>query len=273
MLELLTPGGLYRVKYGKHRFTILVVYMYVYGQRVFTGYEIDEILKKHGIFEKELKSTLYECVEMSKGRAPDAFSLAAKDIRDARLIRTMKNIRQWPLTAVRLLFSAQLPEQSIEHLYIPGQQVELIDFLRLHRKIAIKERQVKSRAEKKKKVNIPTVSVENRNLIYAKLSKFRNDDSPEFHLTVGNLPTMQIIAPHVIKRVAYNIKDHRIIWYDEDGLAANFSEPAWSRGQVQEAIQEEMRRKRRESNEVGYFRWNNSYVGYGSSTTFTSTST
>jgi hypothetical protein len=269
MLDILLPGGLYRVLYGPdHTFTVLIVYVHLYGTRIYAPYEIDKILAKNKGDEKGMRHTLYECVEMQKNRNPEIFSIEARKITKPHLIKMMRDISEWPIQAIRLLFSATLSDYDMEPLYDPDIKVKDINFRYLHMKSAMRRRKLE---EKRKGKMTKSIAVGNfSNFINATfIARSADTDLPEFDLKLGNLPDMRVIGDKKTNAVAYNIKHHKIQYFDERGLVITETDPPFNRETIRKSMEEEVERRR--ANRATWVDFNAyttvSYGGYGSSST------
>lgn len=156
MSNFLIPGGLYRIYYRRYSkkkepkptssYKALVISVNFGGVHVFTEQDLKD--KK---FSKT--NHAYEAVEMSKHCAPERFAINPKEVARAHLLKIMKDMREWPMEAVRTYFARRgVSRAHLDMLYSKPDRVVTqrdIDFGRYHVRAALRTRRKQEKLKKK----------------------------------------------------------------------------------------------------------------------------
>lgn len=263
MNEFLIPGGLYRIYYRSGKkgkgpmpsYRALILLVNFSNRRI---YRYQDLQKEK--FDR--KRFTYEAVEMRKNYSAEGFTITPADITKAVLLKRMRDLRDWPLEAVRIYFTRHGVSRShIDELYNRDIQLKNIDFSRFHVRAALRTRRKQEKLEKKKARAVKDIWVEAE---YAGLDEM---GYLIFNLKVADLEELKYRfgGDSDIVGVAYQASNHIIKCLNEEGDVVHRMKPPWPPEVIREAF--ERLRKR-----VAVAPPRNYSAVYQSSTTWASTS-
>lgn len=235
MDKFLIPGGLYRIYYRSGKkgkgpmpsYRALILLVNFSNRRI---YRYQDLQKEK--FNK--KKFTYEAVEMRKDYSPEGFSIAPIDITKAVLLKRMKDLRDWPLEAVRIYFTRQGVSRShIDELYNRDIQLKNVDFSRFHVRAALRTRRKQEKLEKKKAKAANDIWIE------AEYVGLDASGYLTFNLSVADLEDLRYrFGPDTdIVSVVYQAGSHIIKCFNEEGDIVHRMNPPWPPEVAREAFE------------------------------------
>jgi len=240
MDKFLIPGGLYRIYYrsGKKSkkpmpsYRALILLVNFSNRRI---YRYQDLQKEK--FDK--KRFTYEAVEMRKNYSPEGFSIAPIDIAKAVLLKRMRDLRDWPLEAVRIYFTRHGVSRShIDELYNRDIQLKNIDFSRFHVRAALRMRRKQEKLEKKKARSANDIWIE------AEYAGLDESGYLVFNLKVADLEELnyRFGRDSDIVSVVYKAHNHIIKCFNEEGEVVHRMNPPWPPEVIGEAFERQRQR-------------------------------
>lgn len=240
MGKFLIPGGLYRIYYrsgkkGKRpmpSYKALILMVNFSNRRI---YRYQDLQKEQ--FDK--KKFTYDAIEMRKNCDVEGFSIIPADVVKADLLKKMKDLRDWPIEAVRIYFTRQGVSRShIDELYNRDIQLKNVDFSRFHVRAALRTRRKREKLEKKK------IKAPNDIWIEADYTGLDDMGYLSFNLVVGDLEDTRYRfgRDSDIVSVVYQVSNHIINCFNEEGEVVHRMNPPWPPEVVREAFERQRQR-------------------------------
>lgn len=273
MNDFLIPGGLYKIYYRRHSkkkkqsgplptYKAFIILVNFGGHRIYRHQDLQEKSPKKNNFT-------YEAVEMEKNRAGDRFTISPGDIAKYILLKRLKDMRDWPLEAVRVYFSRRgVSRDHIDELYNRDTRLADIDFGRFQVRAALKQRRNNAKLAKRQQAKKQAPGM----WIDAEFIGLCEDGYINFRLTVGDLePAIYRFGRDSdIESLIYRSDEHIISCHDEEGNVIHRYSPQWSPEVVHEAL--ERQQKKVEESEVRMV-FNSAVISSGGTWSTTSTTT
>ena len=243
MDDFLIPGGLYRIYYGKRSkkktskplpsYRAMILLVNFGGRRIFTH----STLQKEDSSKKD--SFTYEAIEMERHGRPERFAITPRDVVKAVLLKRMKDMREWPLEAVRTYFSRRgVSRTHIDELYRDGMRLEDVDFARYHVRAALRTRRNQEKLKKKLGGIRPSSK-----WIEAEYNGTDHMDYLTFRLAVLDLEHVYKFGNDSgIERVIFKPNESRVDCYDSSDVVVHRMSPPWPPEIVREALERERAR-------------------------------
>ena len=271
MGNFLIPGGLYRIYYRRHSkkkeqkplqsYRALILLVKFGGERR---------IYRHQDLKKECQDKhnfTYEAIEMNKHCAPERFSISPGDIAKSVLLKRLKDMRDWPLEAVRVYFSRRgVGRDHVDELYNRDMQLENVDFARFHVRAALRQRRTLEKLKKKQ-----AKKVEPGMWIDANYTGIE-DGYLNFSLTVADLEPViyRFGRDSNIESVIYRSDEHLVTCHDEDGEVVHRMSPQWPFETVREAFERQRARAERAGTVESVNNWTGA-VYHGSASNWATT--
>jgi hypothetical protein len=244
MDKFLIPGGLYKIYYRSGKkdkgpipsYRALILLVNFSNRRI---YRYQDLQKEK--FDK--KRFTYEAVEMRKNFSAEGFSIVPVDIAKAVLLKKMKDLRDWPLEAVRIYFTRQgVSRDHIDELYNRDSLLKNIDFSRFHVRAALRMRRKQEKLKKRKTKAANDIWIEAE---YAGLDEM---GYLIFNLSVADLEDIRYrFGPDTdIVSVAYQASNHIIKCFNDNGDIVHRMNPPWPPEVAREAFERQRNRSRAE---------------------------
>jgi len=268
MSKFLIPGGLYRIYYrssskGKGpmpSYKALILLVNFSSRRIYRYQDLQEEQ-----FNK--KKFTYEAVEMNKNGSAEGFSITPGDVAKAVLLKKMKDLRDWPLEAVRIYFTRRGVSRShIDELYNRDIQLKNVDFSRFHVRAALRMRRKQEKLEKKKPKPNDDIWIE------AEYTGLDEMGYLTFNLIIADLEETRYRfgRDSDIVSVVYQVSNNIVKCFNEDGDVVHRMNPPWPPEVIKEAFERQRSRQRALSKPS--IEWN-STIYHGTTWASTSNST
>jgi hypothetical protein len=244
MNGFLIPGGLYKIYYRRSSkkkkqpepllsYKAFVILISFGGHRIYRHQDLQGESPKKNNFT-------YEAVEMEKNYAGERFTISPGDIVKYTLLKRLKDMRDWPLEAVRVHFSRRgVGKDHIDELYNRDIQLADIDFGRFQVRAALKQRRNNAKLVKRQQAKKQAAGV----WIDAEYIGLCEDGYINFRLTVGDLePANYRFGKNSgIDGVVYRSDEHSVNCHNEEGSLVHRMSPQWSPEMVHDALERQQR--------------------------------